>query len=217
MNRLKKYSKYIMWAIFAMFYLILNYSYSYETTDLLEQAFQTSMEYDYVMEVWWKTKSDVWKEFLRWWTAIEKGDSAFRDSCFDPETDEIIYIYENWEKLEINDPNLCAIAWWEWTDEWVESNYEPPLIVRITKFLLRVTMVLAITMVLYNAVKYMIEVMWWKDWKSAESKKNLINIAIWIIVALMSVTIINLLVSVPKSSIKTSNDYGYNMDINKLI
>ena len=52
----------------------------------------------------------------------------------------------------------------------------------------------------------MIEVLWWKDRKSAESKKNLIYVAVWVIVALLSVSVINLIISVPKSSLQTSDD-----------
>lgn len=56
--------------------------------------------------------------------------------------------------------------------EIIDISSQAPLIVRITKFLLRMTIVLSISMVIFNAVKYMIEILSWKDRKSAESKKT---------------------------------------------
>lgn len=225
MKWLKKYSKYVMWLFVAIFSLIFNYSWAYETTDLMEQAFRPSMEHEYVLKIWWTTKSQVWYEFLRWWTSIAWWDSSIFEweVCLyypDPDNEdieEILYVYENWKKLKIDNETDCIIAGWVRRTDLVDTPKEAPLIVKITRFLLRITMVLAITMVIFNAVKYMIEVLWWKDRKSAEAKKNLVNIAIWIIVALMSVTIINLIVSVPKSSVKTSNDFSVITDMSKLV
>lgn len=85
---------------------------------------------------------------------------------------------------------------------WLDGiSRQEPLIVRITKLLLRITLVLSVTMIIVNGVQYMIEVSGWKDFLSNETSKKLINIAIWVILALSSVGIINLISSITYSSL----------------
>jgi hypothetical protein len=162
--------------------------------DLMEEAFSPSMSYDTVINIW-RNKKQVWDTVLREKTLIEAWDSPFQKACF-----------LNWILQEWVDENWCLEIWWERRKELIDIQSQAPLIVRIAKFLLRMTVVLSISMVIFNAIKYMIEVLWWKDRKSAESKKNLIYVAVWVIVALLSVSVINLIISVPKSSLQTSDD-----------
>jgi hypothetical protein len=162
--------------------------------DLMEEAFSPSMSYDTVINIW-RNKKQVWDTVLREKTLIEAWDSPFQKACF-----------LNWILQEWVDENGCLEIWWERRKELIDIQSQAPLIVRIAKFLLRMTVVLSISMVIFNAIKYMIEVLWWKDRKSAESKKNLIYVAVWVIVALLSVSVINLIISVPKSSLQTSDD-----------
>jgi hypothetical protein len=79
---------------------------------------------------------------------------------------------------------------------------QAPLIVRITKFLLRITVVLSITMVIYNGILWIIESAKWGDVKDA--KNNIIYIVVWILLALSSVWLINLITSFSVSSLVTS-------------
>ena len=162
--------------------------------DLMEEAFSPSMSYDTVINIW-RNKKQVWDTVLREKTLIEAWDSPFQKACF-----------LNWILQEWVDENGCLEIWWERRKELIDIQSQAPLIVRIAKFLLRMTVVLSISMVIFNAIKYMTEVLWWKDRKSAESKKNLIYVAVWVIVALLSVSVINLIISVPKSSLQTSDD-----------
>lgn len=162
--------------------------------DLMEEAFSPSMSYDTVINIW-RNKKQVWDTVLREKTLIEAWDSPFQKACF-----------LNWILQEWVDENRCSEIWWERRKELIDIQSQAPLIVRIAKFLLRMTVVLSISMVIFNAIKYMTEVLWWKDRKSAESKKNLIYVAVWVIVALLSVSVINLIISVPKSSLQTSDD-----------
>jgi hypothetical protein len=162
--------------------------------DLMEEAFSPSMSYDTVINIW-RNKKQVWDTVLREKTLIEAWDSPFQKACF-----------LNWILQEWVDENGCLEIWWKRRKELIDIQSQAPLIVRIAKFLLRMTVVLSISMVIFNAIKYMIEVLWWKDRKSAESKKNLIYVAVWVIVALLSVSVINLIISVPKSSLQTSDD-----------
>ena len=74
-------------------------------------------------------------------------------------------------KQEGLNEQTCIQMGWQRKTEIINVHSKAPLIVRITKFLLRMTIVLSISMIIFNSVKYMIEVLWWKDRKSAESKK----------------------------------------------
>jgi hypothetical protein len=69
----------------------------------------------------------------------------------------------------------------------------PPLIVRFTKFLLRILVVLATTMTIYNGIRYMAAA-GWEDASSA--RQDLIYIAMGLIIALASLAIINLVNSI---------------------
>lgn len=175
--------------LFLLWFIGINNIFS---QDLMEQAFQTARTYDTIIDLW-KTKEAVGNTILRENLSTEFNDNLWY-GCF---------VW--WQYLNVSD-NKCKELWWDWDVNAINYAWKEPLIVRITKFLLRMTIVLAITMVLYNSIKYMIEVINGKDRKSTESKKNLIFVAVWIVVALLSVSIINLVISVPKSSIKTSDD-----------
>lgn len=76
---------------------------------------------------------------------------------------------------------------------------EAPLIVRIAKFLLRITMVLAVTMVLFNGIMWIIESA--KGGEVKDAKKNIILIVVGILIALISLGIINLVSSLTVSSL----------------
>lgn len=93
--------------------------------------------------------------------------------------------------------------WWQLFN----ISTKAPLIVRIAKLLLRITIVLSVTMVLYNWVLYIIQSSKWESPK--DPQKNLINILIWILLALASLWIINLLSSITISSLKTSSDFWF--------
>lgn len=80
---------------------------------------------------------------------------------------------------------------------------EAPLIVRIAKFLLRITMVLAVTMVLFNGIMWIIESA--KGGEVKDAKKNIILIVVGILIALISLGIINLVSSLTVSSLWTSS------------
>ena len=91
---------------------------------------------------------------------------------------------------------VSVSIWWE---KLVNTNKEAPLIVRITKLLLRLTIVLAITMVIYSGINYILQSTSGGDTKW--STKNLMLIAWWIIVALLSLAIIQLINSFAVNSL----------------
>ncbi len=160
--------------------------------DLMEQAFSSAKSYDAIIDIW-NTKDAVWNEILREWVSVWANENLGR-GCF---------INEQFVEA---DQTLCDEMGWDWNIQILSTEVEAPLIVRVSKFLLRMTIVLSITMVIFNAVVYMIEVLSWKDRKTAEAKKNIARIIGWVLLALMSVWIINLIVSIPKSSLETSEE-----------
>jgi len=179
----------LMFWLSAVFLSFINTTFA---QDLMEQAFSTARKYDTVIDIW-SNKDSVWNTVLREQASIWINEN-FWQWCF-----------INGQFKNINEAD-CNEQWGDWDIQAVQADTNPPLIVRITKFLLRMTIILSITMVIFNAVVYMVEVLNWKDWKSAEAKKNIMRVVWGIIIALMSVGIINLVVSIPKSSVKTSDE-----------
>jgi heme/copper-type cytochrome/quinol oxidase subunit 2 len=107
-------------------------------------------------------------------------------------------LWYSWNDSEEDDREFCeTILWWDYRVDIVQT--EAPLIVRIAKFFLRITMVLAVTMVIFNGIMWIIESAKWAEVKDA--KKNITLIIVWILIALMSLGIINLISSLTVSSL----------------
>lgn len=73
------------------------------------------------------------------------------------------------------------------------------LVIQITKFLLRMTMVLAVTMIIYNGIRYVIKAS--KGENPKEVLNTIIYIAVGILLALLSVVIIRFISSIGASSL----------------
>ncbi len=160
--------------------------------DLMEEAFGSAKSYDTILDLG-NTKESVGNNILRESASVEMNENL-GNWCF-----------INWQFVNV-DENGCLERGGDWDVTMMDVTTQAPLIVRITKFLLRMTIVLSITMVIFNAIVYMIEVLSGKDRKSAEAKNNLAWVVGGVVIALMSVGIINLVVSIPKSSLITSDD-----------
>ncbi|HKL44203.1 MAG TPA: hypothetical protein VJ892_02915 [Candidatus Absconditabacterales bacterium] len=161
--------------------------------DLMEQAFSTARSYDTIVDLG-NTKDAVGNEVLRESVTVGVNNNNMGQGCF-----------INGQHTPVNETQ-CAEQGGDWNIQAMNVGSKAPLLVRITKFLLRMTIVLSVTMIIFTSVKYLIEVLSGKDWKSAAAKKDIMRVAGGVIIALMSVGIINLIVSIPKSSIKTSDD-----------
>lgn len=74
------------------------------------------------------------------------------------------------------------------------------LIIQITKFLLRITMVFAVTMIIYNGILYVIKAS--KGENPKDILNNIIYIGVWILLALLSVIIIRLVSSIGTGSLR---------------
>lgn len=192
--------------------------------DLLEQAFEKAFMYETIVDLW-AGKNAVGNEILRESIGVQEdlGFGCFVDGqkINGQELKKIIcegkyngfWDIKNWDvfsndcikpdgtKISISNdeksPFCQNVLWGDWKVEVFVT--EAPLIVRIAKFLLRITMVLAVTMVIFNGIMWIIESSKWAEVKDA--KKNITLIIVWILIALMSLGIINLISSITISSL----------------
>lgn len=109
-----------------------------------------------------------------------------------------------WQAMQpsYNDKNISQI-WknvdtvWNAVIQWWVSKSAPSIIIKVTRLLLSLTIALAVTMILYNGMMYIVKTWQWKDWK--DLTKNVAYIVVWILIALFSVVIITIIRSVPKT------------------
>lgn len=101
--------------------------------------------------------------------------------------------------------NTVDSAWSDVFEWWTTFNietweFEPkdPLIIRATKLFLRITILLSIIMVIVTWIRFVLSM--WEWWFSKNSKK-LVPIVIWLLIALFSVVIIEILSSLPISTL----------------
>lgn len=134
-----------------------------------------------------------------WWADL-------LEKAFDPAMEQqwLINLWNTsdqvWNEILRESTNISI--WW-----WITINNRVSLIVRIAKFLLRMTIVLSVTMVLYSGIMYILKSSKWEDPKDVQ--KNLILIWWWILLALASLWIINLISSVSQSSLNTGDDFWF--------
>ncbi len=168
--------------------------------DLLEQAFQPAMTNETIINLW-AGKNAVGNEILRQWVGV---NISLWEGCM-----------VNWQLISKNDINIqlttsqytagddhvfCTqVLGGVWNAAVITTTTEAPLIVRIAKFLLRITIVLSVTMIIFNGIMWIIESSKWAEVKDA--KKNITLIVVGILIALMSLSIINLISSVTVSSL----------------
>ncbi len=77
-------------------------------------------------------------------------------------------------------------------------------VVSLTKFIVRFTLILAITMIIYNWIMFVVKSTKWEAPKDV--LKNIIYIIVWVLLALASVVIIRLAGSVGTSSLEMTRD-----------
>ncbi len=191
-----------------IFLFILNFFGNFvEWQELIQQAFWPSIENETILNLW-NTKDAVWNSVLR--ESVGLQDAWLQDMfipwqwCF--------YLGQRLTIAELqelkkqawsnqSDKDFCEkVLWW---DQNVSAwSSRAPLIVRITKFLLRITIVLSVTMVLYSGISYIIEASKGADVK--QTTNNLMYIVGWVLLALMSLWLINLISSIGASSLNVS-------------
>lgn len=172
--------------------------------DLLGKAFAPSIAQETVINLG-STKNAVGNEILREGIGIDanigKG-CVINGNKSNVKTVQLLIDATPWYVGTMSD--FCSVVM-NWTREdsffnAPEVTKEAPLIVKIAKWLLRLTIVLSITMILYNGVMYIIESAKWGEVKDATKNLGLI---VWgILVALLSLWIINLISSIGMSTLK---------------
>lgn len=195
---------YFMVFTFVLSLVSFVYGYIWHTyaEDLLEQAFSPALNQETIINLW-AGKNAVGNEVLREWVSIQDnlGIGCFVNNNHISESDLAVQ-KRSLNASTLSDRDFCEnVLGWDYMTQMLKS--EAPLIVRITKFLLRITMVLAITMVIFNGVMWIIESSKWWDVKDAQ--KNIILIIVGILIALLSLSIVNLISSVTISSLNVGN------------
>ncbi len=184
--------------------------------DLLEKAFAPAMTNETIINLG-AGKNAVGNEILREGVNVQAnaGKGCFVNNERITKKDLATQKSALWSTLE--DRDFCqTILGWDYNTTAMQT--EAPLIVRIAKFLLRITMVLAVTMVIFNWIMRIIESAKWAEVKDA--KKNITLIVVGILIALMSLWIINLIISLTVSSLwtkSTGNTAGCLINGNMLI
>lgn len=132
-------------------------------------------------------------------------DRDIMSEVFQPakEKQGVIYIWD--DKQTVWHSLLRKSSWYSF---WSWFYQEAPLIVKIVYIILRITVVLSITMIIFYGIKFMLQVFGWSELKSATAKKDLINVLIWLLIAMFSITAITLVTSLAKSTF-TSNDFWF--------
>lgn len=181
--------------------LFVTISSTFAVKDIMEVMFQPAKEQEKIIDLWADKNTvgnEVFKESTQFWLKDNAGKWCFVNGQHITESaikDQIASAGYNGTPSSFcqdvlgGDQDTSAFG----------SQTQAPLIVRITKFLLRITVVLAITMVLYNGVMWIVESAKGGDVK--ESKDNLLYIIGGILVALSSVALINLISSISLSSL----------------
>ena len=96
------------------------------------------------------------------------------------------------------------LQWWTEITIWWWSSHKDSFVVSVARFLVRFTLVLAITMIIYNWIMYIIKSS--KGESSKDTLKNLIYIIIGVLLALTSIVIVRLASSVGKTSLDMSKN-----------
>lgn len=182
---------------------ILIYSFGNKSYagDLLEEAFKPAMTHETIIDLG-NTKNAVGNEILREWVVIDVEVLRWCDINGRKIVKKEIIKQKKAANYSWTENEFCEkILWWVRKENLFQTSIttEAPLIVRIAKFLLRITMVLAITMVIFNGIMWIIESAKWAEVKDA--KKNIVLILVGILIALMSLSIINLISSLTISSL----------------
>lgn len=190
----------LVWSlgIFLWLFCIANIYLETHAEDLLEQAFSQAKSQETVINLG-NTTNAVGNEFLREWVGIQ--DNFWKWCLLDGKIVDagVLKAQKDMVSSSLNDTDFCQQVLWGDRNVPVVTT-QAPLIVRIAKWMLRLTIVLSITMVLYNGVMYIVESAKGGEVKTAT--KNLWLIIWWILVALLSLGIINLISSITISTIK---------------
>ena len=181
--------------------------------ELIEEAFMPSKTHETIINLG-NTKDAVGNEILResvglqemlWYGCFIQGQRWTKNQLEASAAG-------NWVSLSSDQSykDFCQNILWGNRNIDEEFQTKAPLIVRITKFLLRITIVLSISMVIYSGIMYIIEAS--KGAEVKETTNNLMYIIGWVLLALMSLGLINLIASLSVSSLGVTSQKGCLID-----
>lgn len=193
-----KYNKKITW-ILSLFILILCVGMTFASQDIMDVMFAPAKAHEKLLNLW-STKEQVGDEVFRESQQIGLSEN-FGKGCFIGSKSIDDFKDQKTKASYVgSDEDFCVkILGGDRKKDLISSETQAPLLVRITKFLLRITMVLAVSMVIYNGILWIVESSKGGDIKDA--KNNLIYIFVGILIALSSVALINLVSSLGMSSL----------------
>lgn len=175
--------KHIIWFLI-VFGVLFSIWTTFATQDIMEVMFAPAKAQEKLIDLG-TSKDQVGDEVFRWSTKIwltKKG-------CFIGET----------QKTSFTTEQVCKDNGGTWYKSNIKTTEQAPLLVRVTKFILRITIVLSITMIIFNGILWIVESSKW--WEVKDAKNNLIYIVVWIVLALSSVALVNLMSSLWMSSL----------------
>ena len=191
-------------AVCLMVFCFLNIYLEIHAEDLLEQAFAPAKTYQTIADLG-NTKNAVGNEIF---VASVQSQDSLGYGCFvngtrmtDAELNNQISSVKSIPIANIGDADRQDFCQQILGGDWNVPAFtqQEPLLIRVTKWLLRITIVLSITMVIYNGIGYIIESA--KGGEVKNATKNIMLIVWGLLLALLSLVIINLLRSLTLSSL----------------
>lgn len=193
-----------------IFWILIGFGFAFSlgsvfaAPDIMEVMFGPAKAHEWIVDLGadkeavgnevFKSSTQVWLTENLWaWCFVNNQSISQKDI-----QTQIINTKYTWSEKD-----FCEkILWGNNNKSVISTSTQAPLIVRITKFLLRLTIVLSVTMVLYNGVLWIVESS--KGSEVKDAKNNLIYIFVGILLSLSSVALINLISSLGISSLDPS-------------
>lgn len=99
------------------------------------------------------------------------------------------------EADDLFETNTSLTIWWPNSGLWTSDS----VLVRLTRFMMRLSVILAVPLIMYCAIKIMLAL--GDEWKLKEAIKHIAYVIAWVLLILFSVMIIFLLTSLTRSSL----------------
>lgn len=155
--------------------------------DLLEEAFRPSVQREHVINIG-DTKEAVWNTIFVWGQEVNVEVWLSKGVCL--KDDQVIDVA--WDDFDARKQNCEAIGW-NHSRLGVTAQKNPPWIVRAVQILLRFLVIVSITMVIFNGIRYILAAS--NADKAVTARNNLVSLGIGLLLALSSISMIYLIQS----------------------
>lgn len=179
--------------------------------EVLNPSMTIDLEFNEQLGQWCFINGSLVNDFRRNFCEIKKSGDRMIPAIQDPVHAGVgCYINGEWRSYlnpgwnyDTEMGNYCGEIWWDRDIQAIDIGVaqREPLLVRFTKFLLRLTIVLSVTMVIYTGIRYILAAGDEEGMKNA--RQNLLYIILGILLALMSYGIIILIESIGFSTLST--------------